>query len=306
MNEEHVLVIGGGFLGSALARALHRGERRVTLLSPNAKPSEKPGEPIVVRGRQEDDQLLTTLLRTHGIVIHAAWGTTPSSSAGRPTLEMSAGVAPWVSFLETVKRFPSVRLLFLSSGGTVYGNPEKVPVAEDSPFRPLSCHGAGKAAAELFLSVQALTRPARPVVLRPSNVYGPGQPLRSGFGVLRHLLQCTLEERSFTLWGDGSQVRDYLYIDDLVDAVVRLTERSDVSGVFNIGSGSGVSLLEVISLVEHVTGRTIRTESHPAREGDVDRIVLDIGRIRHATDWSPAVSLPDGIARTWRWIRENN
>ena len=305
MTGQSILVIGGGFLGCALAHALSAKNYRVTILSPRTEPSKRQGQPAIVRGGQEDGRLVAELLREHNTVIHTAWGTTPGSSAGQPTLETAAGLAPWVAFLDTLQQFPSVRLVFLSSGGTVYGGPEQLPVAEDYPLRPLSCHGAGKAAAELFLATLTPTRLAGSTVLRPSNVYGPEQPLRGGFGVLRHLLQCAINGRSFTLWGDGSQVRDYLYVDDFVDAVLRVLERPNVLGVYNIGSGTGASLLELIALVENVTARRIQVESQPPRAGDVAQIVLDIGKFHGATGWMPTTSLSEGIARTWRWLREN-
>lgn len=294
MTERRILVVGGGFLGRALALRLAGADYEVTVLSPRAEPTDWPAGIVVVRGRQEDRNLASELLRGHSTVIHAAWGTTPASSAGRPALEAEAGLMPFLAFLETLRRFPEVRLLFLSSGGTVYGDPDVLPVAEDCPARPLSCHGAGKAAAEVFLNTAGL----RTVILRPSNIYGPGQPLRAGFGVIRHLLRCAIEEQPFQLWGDGSQLRDYLYVDDFTDAVTRLVERPGVSGIFNLGSGKGASLRELIGLIEAATGRAIRIEPHPPRAGDVSRIVLDIGRISRVAEWTPTVSLAEGIGRT--------
>jgi UDP-glucose 4-epimerase len=305
VSAERTLIVGGGFLGCALARALRYKKRGVTVLSPNTVSSECLEESLTVKGRQEDEQLVATLLREHDAVIHAAWGTTPSSSAAQPATEVTAGLAPWVAFLEILQRFPAVQLLFLSSGGTVYGDPDRLPVTEDCPLRPLSCHGAGKAAAELFLAAQAPTRTARWIVLRPSNVYGPGQPWRTGFGVLRHLLQCAIEDRPFTLFGDGSQVRDYLYIDDLANGVLQLLEAPDVSGTYNIGSGVGISLLDLISLVERITGKRLHVESRPTHEGDVGRIVLDVEKIREAIGWTPVTSLSEGVTRTWHWLRND-
>jgi UDP-glucose 4-epimerase len=304
MTDERILVIGKGFLGCAVARALSQQKFRVTILSPRAESSERSGEPTVVRGSQADERLVDGLLQKHTSVIHAAWGTTPGSSAGRPTVEASVALAPWISFLETLERFPSTRILFLSSGGAIYGNPIQLPASEDSPLQPLSYHGAGKAAAELFLRTLRAAGANPPTILRPSNVYGPGQPWRTGFGVLRHLLQCVIEHKPFPLWGDGSQVRDYLYVDDFVEAVVRLIRHQRVSGTFNVGSGSGASLLELIAVVENVTGRPVRIESHARLETDVGRIVLDIGRIRDAIGWAPTTSLPEGIARMWQWLRK--
>ena len=302
VTSRRILVVGAGFLGSAIALALNQSGHRVTLLSPRAEASSVPGNPAVVRGRQEDGALMNDLLRVHSVVIHAAWSTTPGSSAGRPALESAAGLAPWLAFLETLRRYPTVRLLFLSSGGTVYGNPDRLPVSEDAPLQPRSCHGAGKASAELFLSTLRPDREQETVVLRVSNVYGPGQPWRDGFGVLRHLLQCATNGKPFTRWGDGSQVRDYLYIDDFVDAVLRMVDHPKVSGVYNVGSGSGASVQELITLFESVTARPVRIESQPARNGDVDRIVLDSSKIRRAVGWAPAIGLREGIALTWRWL----
>lgn len=299
MKVRSVFVVGGGFLGRALALRLAGAGHRVTVLSPHAETSPWPAGITAVSGRQEDGALVGRLLVGHETVIHAAWGTTPGSSAGRPALEAEAGLLPFLAFLEVLQGFPDARLLFLSSGGTVYGDPERLPVTEDAPLRPLSCHGAGKAAAELFLGTR---RPERTAILRPSNIYGPGQALRSGFGAIRHLLVCAAEGRPFQLWGDGSQIRDYLFIDDFADAVMRLTERPDVSGVFNLGSGAGTSLCELVDMVEQVTGRQIRIERHLSRPGDVERIVLDIATVSQASGWVPTTSLQEGIGRTWQWL----
>ena len=299
MNEAGVLIVGGGFLGRALALKLAGAGRRVTVLSTRAEDASWPVGIAAVNGRQEDTMLVRRLLAGHDTVVHAAWGTTPGSSAGRPALEGEAGLLPFLAFLDALHAYPETRLLFLSSGGTVYGDPEKLPVAEDAPLQPRSCHGAGKAAAELFLRSH---RPERTIVLRPSNIYGPGQVLKSGFGVIRHLLICASEDRPFQLWGDGLQVRDYLFIDDFADAVLRLIARPQAAGVFNLGCGAGTSLRELIALVEAETARTVRIDAQPAREGDVTRIVLDIDRIRRTADWAPVVSLEDGIARTRRWL----
>ena len=305
MNQKRILIIGAGFLGRALAGALNQFGHYVTVLSPNVESSQNSGKPTFLRGRQEDQKTVETLLCDHATVIHSAWGTTPASSTSHPSVELETGLAPCCGFLESLRLYPSVRLLFLSSGGTVYGNPERLPVTENAPLRPLSCHGAGKVAAEVFLSTLGFGHPARSVVLRPSNIYGPGQPYRRGFGVLRHLLQCAVERKPFALCGDGSQVRDYLYVNDFVDAVVRLIEHDNLSGTYNLGSGFGTSLNELIALVEHTTGHAIRIEPHPLREGDVGQIVLDTNKIRQATGWAPSTALSDGVRQTWHWIREN-
>jgi UDP-glucose 4-epimerase len=300
MSRFSILLVGAGFLGRAIALKLVGAGHRITVLSPHAQDRSWPDGIAAVSGRQEAPALICSLLADHDAVIHAAWGTTPGSSATRPALEAELGLGPFLAFLESLQRFPHVRLLFLSSGGTVYGNPADLPVPETAPLQPLSCHGAGKAAAELFLGLRA---PEKTLILRPSNIYGPGQPLKSGFGVIRHLLHCAAEEMPFQLWGDGRQVRDYLYIDDFVEAVCRLVSRPATAGVFNLGSGRGSSLDELIELVGRVTGRSLRIERRPQRGGDVRAIVLDISRLSEATGWQPTVSLEEGLAVAWRQIQ---
>lgn len=303
MSTNSVLVVGGGFLGRAIAMRLIRAGLRVTVLSPQAETGHWPSGVAVVSGRQEDRHVMERLIAGQDAVIHAAWGTTPGSSAGHPAIEVERGLNPFLAFLETLQRFPEVRLFFLSSGGTVYGEPECLPIAELAPLQPRSCHGAGKAAAELFLTACRSTS-ASTIILRPSNIYGPGQALRSGFGVVRNMLDCAVEGRLFKLWGEGSPVRDYLYIDDFVDAVSRLIAAPEVSGVFNVGSGAGTSLAELIGIVEAETGRHLCIERHPPRTGEVARVVLDITALSRAVDWKPGVDLETGVRRTIEWMRE--
>lgn len=297
MKADAALVVGAGFLGRAIALKLAGAGCRITVLSPRAQDLSWPEGVMAVNGRQEDRALLGRLLADHGTAIHAAWGTTPGSSSGRPALEAELGLDPFLIFLETLQRFPQVRLLFLSSGGTVYGNPAVLPVPESAPLRPLSYHGAGKAAAELFLWARV---PEKTLILRPSNIYGPGQPLRSGFGVIRNLLRCAAEGTPFQLWGDGMQTRDYLYVDDFTEAVFRLAAQRDLAGVFNVGSGCATPLDALIELAGRAAGRRIRVERLPARDSDVRHIVLDIGRLRQEAGWQSGVSLEKGLAATWR------
>jgi UDP-glucose 4-epimerase len=303
VTRQRILIVGGGFLGRAAALALNGAGHVVTVLSPHTEPEHWPTGIGAICGRQEDAGVVAGLLRDCEMVVHAAWGTTPGSSAGRPTGELQEGLFPFLAFMQTLQEFPHVRLLFLSSGGTVYGDSGPLPADEQCARRPRSCHGAGKAAAELFLGTLRPASHAGTVIVRPANVYGPGQPQKQGFGVVPQLVGCALEGRSFQLWGDGSQVRDYVYVEDFAEATVRLVERPGLHGVFNVGSGVGTSLGELIALVEKVTGRPVRLERRAARASDVARIVLDVGRIREATGWVPRVYLEKGLAQTWRWLR---
>ena len=155
-------------------------------------------------------------------------------------------------------KFDTVRLLYVSSGGTLYGNPSVIPVPEDQPLWPVSYHGVGKVAVEAFLRVYGGNHGGRVCVLRPSNVYGPGQILREGFGVIRTMLEHAYHGEPMTFWGDGEAIRDFLYVDDFVEACCRTIDSRAPLGVYNVGAGVGHSLNSLRAIMERVTGRELR------------------------------------------------
>lgn len=284
MSHDGILLLGGtGFIGSALAARL-----RTT------------GREVFCHGRR-DGGGLEALLPRCGTVVHLASTTTPGSSADRPAAELD-NLAPTLRLLEAMRQCPATHLIFLSSGGTVYGDPAQVPVAEDSPAAPLSWHGAGKAAQEIFLRT---FRKAHPVtILRPANAYGPGQALRHGFGLIRTVLEHARHGSEMEIWGDGESVRDFVYIDDVVDACMRCIDRPADSGTYNIGSGRGHSLRQVLALAEALSGRPLRVVSKAPRGTDVRSIVLDASLARSALAWEATVGLEEGMRRTWAWLRD--
>ena len=184
----------------------------------------------------------------------------------------------------------------------MYGNPAVIPVTEDSPLTPLSYHGAGKAAQEVLCRTLTLVGHAV-TVLRPSNAYGPGQTLRHGFGLVRTLLQHAQVGTALEIWGDGENVRDYIYVEDVVEATLRLIRRPQDCGTYNLGSGAGHSINQVKEVVEQVCGRALPTSYRAARGMDVRSVVLDNSRLSARLGWQAEVELTDGVARTWEWLQ---
>lgn len=284
MSREGVLLLGGaGFIGSALARRLQQ---------------EKV--PVHVVGRH-DAQRLEQVLPHCGTVVHLASATTPGSSATQPGLELG-NLALTLRLLALLQNQPESHLIFFSSGGTVYGNPDRLPVAEDAPIVPLSNHGAGKAAQEAFCEAFR-GRGHAVTILRPSNAYGPGQTVKSGFGLIRTLLEHVRAGTSLEIWGDGENVRDFIYIDDIVEASMRIISLPQDSGTYNLGSGVGYSINQVKRVVEQVCGKKLNTTSQSARGIDVRSVVLDNARLNARLGWQPGVGLTDGVARTWEWLQ---
>ncbi len=218
-------------------------------------------------------------------------------------MDVEENLLPAARFLEILAMAPPSRLLLLSSGGVLYGNPRYLPVDEEHPISPLSSHAAGKAALESFFTAFANSSGVSLAILRPSNLYGPGQSLRTGFGIVRTLLEKARHGEPIEIWGDGETVRDYLYIDDAVDACLRLIDMPEATGPFNVGSGCGTSINALVKLAEEVAGRAIPIIRRPERDTDVRAVVLDSVRLHEAIGWTAKTLLKDGLRRTWNWLQ---
>lgn len=296
------LLIGGtGFFGSALACALAAAHNEVHVLSRSVQAGVRHGITFH-RGSQDDVSVVTPLLARAGTVIHLASTTTPGLSAGRSSVDAIENLLPAARLMEIMAVHPPARLVFVSTGGAIYGNPVQLPVSETHPSHPLSSHGAGKAALEAFFSSFAHCNTIPLTILRPSNLYGPGQALRNGFGLIRTLLEKVRLGTDFELWGDGGTIRDYLYIDDAVGAVTALMDNTECEGTFNLGSGAGTTTDELINLIQRVTKRDVAVLRRPARQVDVRAVYLDSTRLETLTGWKPTVDLEQGLRHTWRWL----
>lgn len=300
MSRAGILLLGGtGFIGRALARRLADAGREVRVLARHLPAQKLAG--VEYRGGSMDDAgTAAELLAECGTVVHLASGTTPGSSARSPVAELEANLGPMLRFLEHARERAPERLVFVSSGGTLYDGAGPAPPSEGMPPAARSYYGAGKIALEAFLHAFAADAGCRVTALRPSNVYGPGQDLRRGFGFVRAATEGALTGRPLEIWGDGSAVRDFLYIDDMVDACLRALGSDRPWAVYNVGSGVGHTLNEVVTLLEEVCGRRIELHYRPARGVDMPHVRLDVSLIAGELGWRPAVALEEGLRRTWR------
>jgi UDP-glucose 4-epimerase len=194
------------------------------------------------------------------------------------------------------------RFIFASSGGTVYGVPAETPTPETHATHPISLYGAEKLAAEQFLAVLR-SHGLESITVRPANVYGPHQDPRGRCGFIAVAMGCALTGREVTVWGDGSTVRDYVYVDDLCDALVRLAYAPTREYIYNVGSGVGISLSQILERIGSIASCTLRVSYAPKQSVDIPVSVLSSERITHETGWAPSVSLREGMGRTWAWLR---
>jgi len=292
------VVVGAGFVGGAIAAALSVTDCQVTVVSRRPVPL-----PLGVRGAVGtlDRTLLASVIGPDTAVVYAAGPSVPSHVEADPSLLLDS-MAGLELTLDVVRRNPGSRLFFISSGGTVYGSPTSLPVAEDAPLRPVSAYGRGKLTAERRVKEYALKHQVRAVSLRCSNAYGPGQHANRGQGLVAALLDAARGDGRIVVWGDGTAVRDYIFIEDIAHAVARLIGVGcDTLGdryAINLGSGTGTSVLDLIHAVGDVTGRPIEYELAPSRSLDVPQITLDVGLLCSIIDFNP-VPLADGLAKTW-------
>lgn len=299
---KRILIIGAaGFIGRHLAEALARSGVQVIAATKRPVHYDSPLVENVVAAYDEADHF-APLLERCSAVVHAASSSTPASTDARPQLD--GNLRPTLALIESLQGLPGRRLVYLSSGGTLYGNCDHA-ARESDMLRPRSYHGAGKAAAEQFIHAWASMYGGTAIVLRPSNVYGPGQAARSGFGVIPAAFDCILKGAPLPVWGDGQAVRDYLYVHDLVELCLVALEGSVTAGlhVLNASSGTGVCLNELFDLIERVTRSKLQRKYSPERRVDVRRIVLDNSASREMLGWLPMVSLEEGLRRSWQWFR---
>jgi len=240
-------------------------------------------------------------------VIWLASASTPGSSVGNPLKELDENLHPFFILLSALQQHPQCELLYISTGGAIYGDVAGGLASEDLRLSPKSYYSAGKAAAEHFIAACCHQYGCRATILRPSNVYGQGQTHREGFGIIPAAFDALVSDREFTIWGSGETVRDYLNVDDFIGLCGKVLRHGMPAAVstFNASSGKGVSVNALLLAIEKMTGRSLRRKHEPQRSVDVSRIVLDNRKTRAAFDWQPSVELDQGLKRAWQWFQNS-
>lgn len=302
--SDAILVLGAsGFIGRHLAETFAAAGNAVLAATRQAATFTHPGISNVVAPFDAAEHF-TPLLSRCRQVIHAASTSTPGSSAADPLAELDT-LRPTLALLAALQEVSTRRpLLYLSSGGTLYGDRAGGNAREHDPLRPRSYHGAGKAAAEGFIRAWTEQYHGTAVALRPSNVFGPGQPPRAGFGIIPAAFQCVLDGKPITLWGDGSAVRDYLHVDDLTALCHAVVAAPQTAGmlVYNASSGAGITVSALLDAIDAVTGRPLQRVHAQGRAVDLQHIVPDHAAARAAYRWQPRLTLHAGLQQTWRWF----
>ena len=301
--DDHILVLGaGGFVGRHLVRALAQRDEKVIAASRRPVHFELASVQSIVGELSEPADFMPLIARSRAVV-HLASRSTPGSSAGNAMAELQNNLRPTLALLQALQDKPQTNLLYLSSGGSLYaaGNDS---AAETAQVLPRSYHGAAKIAAEHFISAWCLQYGGAATIVRPSNIYGPGQTERAGFGIIPTVLGKTMRDEPVTVWGDGSAVRDYLYIDDFVALCISVLAAPMPAGtcLLNAASGIGVSIHDLLAAIEAVTGKPLQRNHDAHRAVDATRVVMDATLANRHYGWTPTTSLQEGLRQTWNWF----
>lgn len=301
MPEPNCVVIGGsGFLGRRLCQRLAQAGARVRSVSRTGRPrgeAQPWWRAIDWIGADMGTEACFRALAGADVLFHLASSTYPSTSNFDPVFDLESNLVGSVRLLNAAVEYGIRRVVFVSSGGTVYGIPDQTPIPEAHPTNPICSYGIHKLAVEKFLSMHRRLSGLGSIVLRVANMYGEDQSLDRPLGAVSHFVHRALSGIPIEVWGDGTVKRDFVYVDDVVDALIGARDYHGPEHVFNIGSGRSVTLNALIDLIEQRTGRDIRVSYFPARNFDIPDNLLDISRASQELRWTPATCFEDGLCR---------
>jgi UDP-glucose 4-epimerase len=298
-----LVVGGGGFIGKAVCAALTRSAACVRAFG-RSVPDMPNDDARWIRGDTDDAIALAAALERQDVVIHLAGTVDPERSNLDPLRDLAENAGSTISLIKLAGDAGVRHIIFASSGGTVYGPSLWERIPESAPTNPISAYGVSKLASEKYIAALGRLHGMKHRVLRIANPYGPGQSPTRRQGLVGVAIGRALQAREFEIWGDGSVVRDFVFIHDVADAFVRAIAYDGPQPVFNVGSGVGISVRHAVEYIYEACGadRSL-IKLRPGRPADVPHNVLANDLIARETGWHPTVSWPEGIERTIAWMK---
>jgi len=297
---------GGGFIGSTIAdRLLEEGHDLRIFERPRVEPYRK------FSGADKIEWITGDFSSTHDVsaaiegvdaVMHLVSTTLPKNSNEDPVYDVQSNIVATLQMLNAMAAQGVSKIIFISSGGTVYGNPQYLPIDEKHPADPLVSYGITKLTIEKYLQIFERAHGIRAISLRVANPYGERQRIETAQGAVGVFLHHALKGIPIEIWGDGSVTRDYIHISDVAEAFVKALEYKGEKRIFNISSGTGTSLTELVAMLEGVLGKPVECRYLQARPFDVRASVLSNALAREELKWAPKTSMPEGLKRTAEWM----
>lgn len=303
-----VVTGGSGFIGTHVVQALARAGHEVRSFSRSGTHLLPIPEPLragieVVQGDFRDVADVSRAITGCDTCVHLVSDSLPQSSNLDPIGDIANNLIPTVRLAQIAVEKGLRRIVFVSSGGTVYGRPKLIPIGESHPTDPLCAYGISKLATEKYLALYGELHGLDSIVLRLANPFGEGQRVAAGQGAIAVFMAKAIRRQPIEIWGDGSVVRDYLYVGDAVEAILRALDYRGSERLFNIGAGRGHSLNQVLDGIERTLGLAAQRRYLPGRPFDVPISVLDIDLALRELGWSPATPFEPALQRTADWMR---
>lgn len=302
-----VIFGGGGFIGSAIVDRLLLDGHDIRIFE---RPRVEPYRTF--SGGERVEWLFGDMLSLHDVnlalsdrdlVIHLVSTTLPKSSNEDPIYDVQSNLVGTLQILNAMVKLHVKKIIFISSGGTVYGTPKYLPIDENHPCNPQVSYGITKLAIENYLLLYEKLHGIKPIILRVANPFGKRQRIETAQGAVSAFLNRAIHGKPISIWGDGSVTRDYIYIDDVAEAFALAASYNGAKSIYNISQGLGTSLNELIVLIEETLGHTIEKNYLPARNFDVSKNILSNNLALTELGWAPKISIRDGIKLTADWMR---
>jgi UDP-glucose 4-epimerase len=301
----HCLITGGnGFIGSHLLDKLMEEKYSIRIMDKYPERYRSPCKGVeYIYEDFQNRGVLDDMLKDIDIVFHLVNTTTPKTSNDDPAFDVQSNVLGTLDLLDRCIQRHIKKFVFISSGGTVYGTPELLPIAESHTLDPISSYGITKLTIEKYLYLYYRLYGLDYTIIRPSNPYGERQNPESIQGAISVFLGKIFKNEPIEIWGDGSVVRDFIYVKDLVDGIYSAAVNNSSNQIYNIGSGEGHSLNAIIDILRSVIDKDIKVVYKKGRVFDVPAIYLDITKAKKDLKWMPKTPLEVGIRKTWEYIK---
>jgi UDP-glucose 4-epimerase len=304
ISNLNIVVLGSnGFIGSHLVDTLLKQDYSVRAFD-RSHPSIHSRDFEYIKGDITNDLDIAEAMRGCDICFHLVSTVLPKTSNLDPIFDIETNLLSSVKLLNHAVKAGVKKIIFLSSGGTIYGTPIYLPIDENHPTNPICSYGITKLAIEKYLGLYHQLYGLDYTVLRLSNPFGERQRIHSAQGAVAVFLGKALRKEPIEIWGDGSVIRDYIHISDVLSAMIKSISYEGDEHIFNIGSGHGISLNEVINEIECIIGNKVERKYTQGRTFDVPASILSIDQAMKKLQWSPEITFTEGLTRMTNWIKE--
>ena len=315
MKQKTVIIGGNGFIGSNLSSYLLKKNFKIRILDKFINTKNNFTENLSEIDFIECDISNTSeLINNIGDFENIIWlvhTSVPSNSMLDLSDDLFSNLDPLIKFLSRIKDTPNIeRFIFLSSGGTIYGDPKEFkPIVEDHSINPISNYGLTKYTQEKYIHLILKQSNIDTYILRPANVYGPNQNLNKPQGIIGHALKAAINDHPISLFNNGQIIRDFLFADDLSAAIHKcLIASIDSSSIesYNLGSEVGISIQEIIEIIRNITQKELNLILKPPRPFDCAYNVLDSSKFKAISNWEAKTTIDEGIMKVYKWIVNTN